>query len=66
MKFHISSVTLCDLSLVNPVIPTYWHQQEPFRCSEFREPNSVFKRYVYIVAFLGIMLQASWHIPEIN
>ena len=66
MKFHISPVTLYDLSLFNPSRRTYWHQEEPFWCSEFGEPNSVFKRYVYIVAYVGIMLQASWHIPEIN
>ena len=66
MKFHISSVTLCDPSLVNPVIPTYWQQEEPLRCSQFGEPNCIFKTYVYIVAYVGIMLQASWHIPETN
>ena len=66
IKFHISSVTLCDLSLFNILIPTYWHQEEPSRPSEFGQSNYVFKRYVYIVAYLGIMLQASWHIPEGN
>ena len=66
IKFHISSVTLCDLSLFNLLIPTYWHQEEPSRPSEFGQSNYVFKRYVYIVAYLGIMLQASWHIPEGN
>ena len=38
----------------------------PLCCSKFGEPNYVFKRYVYIVAYLGIMLQASWHISEGN
>ena len=66
IKFHLSSVTLCDLSLFNPLIPTYWHQEETLCCSEFREPNYVFKSYIYNVAYLGIMLQASWHIPEGN
>ena len=50
----------------NPFIPTDWHQQEPLCWSEFAEPNYLFKWYVYIVAYLGIMLQASWYIPEGN
>ena len=66
IKLHISSVTLCDLFSFNPLIPAYWHQEEPLGCSEFGEPNYVFKRYVYIVPYLAIMLQASWHIAEGN
>ena len=66
IKLHISSVTLCDLFSFIPFIPTYWRQHKPLSCSEFAEPNYLFKRYVYIVAYIGIMLQASWHIPEGN
>ena len=44
IKFHLSSVTLCDLSFFNPLIPTYWHQEEPMRCSDLGEPNYAFKR----------------------
>ena len=60
------SVTLCHLFPFNPFIPTDWHQQEPLGCSEFSEPIYLFKQYVYIVAYLRILLQASWHIPEGN
>ena len=63
---YISSVNPCDLFLFIPLIPTYWHQEEPLGCSEFAEPSYLFKRYVYIVAYLGIMLHTSWHIPEGN
>ena len=30
IKLHISSVTLCDLSLSNTLIPTYWQQEKPW------------------------------------
>ena len=66
IKLHISSITLCELFSFNLLILTYWHQQEPLRSSELGEPNYVFKRYVYIVAYLGITLQAFWHIAEGN
>ena len=64
MELHISSVTLCHLFPFNPFIPTDWHQQEPSGCCKFVKPNYLFKRYIYIVAYLGIMLQASSNIPE--
>ena len=60
------SVTLCVFFSFIPLIPTYWHQEEPLGCSEIAEPSYLFKRYVYIVAYLGIMLHTSWHIPEGN
>ena len=63
---YISSVNPCDLFLFIPLIPTYWHQEEPLGCSEFAEPSYLFKQHVNIVAELAIMLQASWHIPEGN
>ena len=47
-------------------MPTDWYQQKPLGCSEFAELNYLFKRSVYIVAYLRIMLQASWHILEGN
>ena len=64
IKLHICYLTLRDLFSFNPLIPAYWYQEEPLGCSEFGEPNYVFKRYVYIVPYLAIMLQASWHIAE--
>ena len=66
IKLHIFSQKICITFLFNLLIPTYWHQEEPSGCSEFGEPNYAFKRYAYIVAYLGITLQASWHIPEGN
>ena len=38
IKFHISSVTLCDLSFFNPLVPTYWHQEEPLRSVNLDSP----------------------------
>ena len=66
VKLHISSVTLCDLFSFIPSTPPYWHQEKPLGCSEFSKRNYSLKQYVYIAADLGIMLQASWHIPEDN
>ena len=39
MKLHISSVTLYHLFPFNPLIPTYWHQEEPLDYSVFAETN---------------------------
>ena len=50
----------------NCFTPTDWNHQQPLGCSEFAEPIYLFKRYVYIVAFLGIMSQSSQHILEGN
>ena len=69
----MSSVTLCDLFPFSRLIPTHWHQEEPLGfqeeplgCSVFAETNQLFKRDVYITAYLATMLQASWHIAEGN
>ena len=51
-------------SLFNHFFYTIWHKQKPLGCSEFSEPNYFFKRYLYIVAYLRIILQASLHIPK--
>ena len=66
IKLHISSARLCDLFPFKPLIPTYWHQEEPFGCSVFAEPNWLFKQHIYIFSYLTIMLQVSWHIAEGN
>ena len=63
---YISSTTLCNIVSFISLIPTDWHQQKPLCCSEFPEANYLFKRYVYIVAYLGIILHDSWHILEGN
>ena len=68
-KLYQITCIFCNLSNLLSFIPfilTDWHLQKPLGCSEFAEPNCLFKRYVYIVAYLGIILQASWHIPEGN
>ena len=49
---------------IRPFVPTDCHQQKPLGCSKLADPNYLLKRDVYIVAYLEIMLQASWHIPE--
>ena len=61
-----SSVTLCNLFLSIPSIPTYWHQAKPLGCKEFPEPSYLLKWYVYIVAYFGIRSEIYWHIPECN
>ena len=66
IKLHISSVTLCDLFSSIPLIPTYWHKEEPLGCKEFPEPNYLFKPYVYIVAYFGIMSEVYWDVPKGN
>ena len=63
IKLYISSVTVCDLFSFIPLIPFHWHQEEPMGFKEFPEPNYLFKRYIYIVAYFGIMLEVYWHIP---
>ena len=39
IKLHISSVTLCDLFSLKPLISAYWHEEEPLGCSVFAEFN---------------------------
>ena len=51
---------------LNPLIPTYCHQEEPLGPSVFPEPKILFTQHIYIPAHLAIMLQASWHIAEGN
>ena len=43
----------------NPLVPTYWHQEEPLGWSVFTEPNYLFKEHTYITAYLTLSLQAS-------
>ena len=57
-------MTFCYLFQFIFFIPTDWYQQKPLGCSEFAELNYLFKSSVYIVAYLRIILQASWHILE--
>ena len=59
-------ITYIFCNTLSSLIPTDWHQQKPLDCSEFAEPNYLLKRSAYIVAYLGFMLQASWHILECN
>ena len=63
IKLRISSVTVCDFFSFIPLITFHWHQEELIGCKEFPEPNYFFNRYVYIVAYFGIMLEIYWHIP---
>ena len=64
---YLLQPSVISLSLfIHPFIPTDWHQQDTLGCCQFEEPHYLLKWYVYIVAYLGIMLQASWHIPEGN
>ena len=66
MKLHVSSVTPDDLFSFIPSIPTYWHQEETWGCTEFSEPNYLLKWHVFILAYPAITLQASWHIADDN
>ena len=66
MKLHISSVRLYGQFSFNPSIPTYWHEEQPSGCSLYAQLNELFKQYLYIFAYLPIMLEVSWHITEGN
>ena len=66
IKLHIAAVILHHLFSLNPLIPTYCHQEEPLGPSVFPEPKILFTQHIYIPAHLAIMLQASWHIAEGN
>ena len=66
IKAISNSVALCHIFPFNFFVQTDWHQEEPLGCSEFEEHNYLLKRYVCIIAYLGIMLKASWHIREDN
>ena len=56
--------TLCNLFQFNPLIPTDWHQEKPFAYSVFAESNYLFTQHIYLAAYLAVMLQAPWHIPD--
>ena len=64
IKLHIDAVILHHLFSLNPLIPTYCHQGEPLGPSVFAVPNYIFTQHVYLAAYLAIMLQTSWHLPD--
>ena len=64
MKLHIYSVTLCHLFQFKPLIPNDWHREEPLGYSVFTEPKYLFTQHIYLVAYLAIMLEASWRIAD--
>ena len=66
IKLHISAVILQHSFSLNTLIPTYCHPEEPLGHSVFPEQKILFTQHIYIVAHLAIVLQASWHIAEIN
>ena len=66
IKLHIAAVILHHPFSLNPLIPTYYHPEEPLGRSVFAEPKILFTWHIYMAAHLAIMLQASWHIAEAN
>ena len=62
---YILCKTLSSVS-IRPFFTNWLAPKEPFGYCDFGEPIYLFKRYVYTVAYLRIMLQASWDIPEGN
>ena len=55
---------MCHLFQFNPLISNDWHQEELLGYSVFPEPNYVFTQHIYLAAYLAVMLQASWHLPD--
>ena len=62
----MAAVILHHLFSLNPLIPTYCHQEELLGPSVYAEPKILFTQHIYIAPHLAIMLQASWHIAEGN
>ena len=55
---------MCHLFQFNPLISNDWHQEELLGYSVLPEPNYVFTQHIYLEAYLAVMLQASWHLPD--
>ena len=51
IKLHIAAVILHHLFSLNPLIPTYCHQEEPLRHSVFAEPK-IFTRHKQLIFIL--------------